>query len=330
MNMMLSWPWPVTLIVGLGLLTFCYLGWKRSRARGTWIRRTLMAICVILIGATPARMGQMEDFVVGADVFFVVDLTGSMAALDYDGENPRLDGVRHDIDEVLNDIPGAKYSIIAFDAEASEQLPLTSDQRAVRAWAETAQQEFSFYSAGSSVNRPAQLLEEKLERARERNPQNARIVIYMSDGENTRTQEINPDEENADFAGIADLVDAGWVLGYGTEEGGQMHAREVWVDEGDEDAEWIIDPDTNEPAVSRIDETNLQAIADQLGVEYQHRSEPSDLSVDADIAEITSDGRGDRAWLEPILWPIGLALLVLLSWEVWALAPHVRKAVQGR
>lgn len=325
MTFLYSWPLWLTIVLGLGLTAVCVAGWFRSRMTWSWIRRGLMVVCVVLIGLTPAKMGERPEQAVGADVFFVVDLTGSMAALDYDGDNPRLEGVRHDIEAALEKIPGARYSVIAYSSEASVQLPLTRDENAVRSWSQTAQQEFSFYSQGSAVNRPIELLKNELARAEEANPQNARIVIFMSDGENTKAGDLDPNEE-AQFDGVADLVDTGVVLGYGTEEGARMNVREAWSANVDQN-EFIIDPETREPAISKIDEENLQVIADQLGVPYEHRTSPSHLgSLDGiNIVEIVADGRGRAAWLIPVLWPVGIALLVLGVWEAIALAPELRR-----
>ena len=63
--------------------------------------------------AAPARRARAA-----ADVLFVVDTTGSMAALDYDGDSPRLDGVRADIVELAAEFPGAHFSLIRFDSQA--------------------------------------------------------------------------------------------------------------------------------------------------------------------------------------------------------------------
>ena len=48
-------------------------------------------------------------------------------------------------------------------------------------------------------------------------------------------------------------MDAGAVLGYGTEDGGEM----VYDDWGS----YVRDPETNQHAISKIDEDNLKKIA---------------------------------------------------------------------
>src|SRR5699024_4821190 len=103
----------------------------------TWERRALMVACIELLGLTPATKDITEERISNAEYYFIVDLTGSMAAEDYDGDGQRLDGVKADIRDIIEHNPGAQYSVIAFSSTATEQLPLTTDSRAVLAWLDT-------------------------------------------------------------------------------------------------------------------------------------------------------------------------------------------------
>ena len=60
------------------------------------------------------------------------------------------------------------------------------------------------------------------------------------------------------YESLKDLVDTGAVLGYGTEKGGKMREGHTYV----------YDHETYSDALSKIDEENLQKIADELGVQY--------------------------------------------------------------
>src|SRR5699024_7347103 len=170
--------------------------------------------------------------------------------------------------------------------------PLTTDGRAVRSWAETLSPELSDYSAGSAIDRPLEALTTTLERAAEQRPENVRLVFLFSDGENTRASGSNPDDI-ASYAPLAPLVDGGAVLGYGTTEGGQMPYVTA---NGSSPGEWIIDPETGAPAVSRIDEEQLRTVAADLHLEYRHRIDDASLAGLADgvdLDRITADGRRD-------------------------------------
>ena len=154
----MMWIWPVWLvalflILGLGACFFC---WNREKAshKGAWkdwTRRGLMVVAVASIGAAPSVALPQEKTVRGANVFFVVDTTGSMNAEDYNGKKPRLEGVRADIRQIVSRIPGARYSIISFNSGAVRELPMTTDAAAVESWVQTVKPEQSSYSNGSSV-----------------------------------------------------------------------------------------------------------------------------------------------------------------------------------
>lgn len=336
MILRMVWPvWALVIVVG-PLLALCVHAWLRARRTqdGTevaWLRRGGMVLSTLLIGLAPAVPAATETVETNAEVFFVVDRTGSMAAEDYDGGRPRLDGVRHDLVALMEALPGARYSVIGFDSQAARQLPLTTDSRAVRSWAETLRQEITWYSAGSTIDRPVAALTQALEAAAERNPANVRLVFLLSDGENTDGDNSSSTAQEGAYAALAPLVDGGAVLGYGTAEGGQMRSYDGTDASGPgTDAPWITD-DTqpgSPPAVSRIDETNLRRVAEDLGVEYTHRIEPGpvdQLVAGIDVEEIAADGRRDIDTYRDVYWPAAALLAVLTAWEAFELAARWRR-----
>src|SRR5690606_21157637 len=81
--------------------------------------------------------------------------------------------------------------------------------------------------------------------------------------------------------------------------------------------------DGEPPAVSRIDEANLRAIAAQLGVPYVHRDGPgptADLVAGIDFEALAADGRGDVESTRDLVWPWALGAGALLLWEVFSWA----------
>lgn len=325
MTLMMMWPWWATLAMTLSLAGLCVAGWRRSGDTATWVRRSLMVVAVALLGLTPATHITTQERASNADYFFVVDLTGSMAAEDFDGNEQRLTGAKADMSDIIAANPGGRYSVIGFSSTATEQLPLTTDSRAMLAWVETARRESTNFSQGSSLGRPAPVLKAALQRAAENNPENVRIVLFFSDGENTDSE-----ADEVDYGSLADFVDDGVVFGYGTETGGPM-LRSSWGT--DDRGIYIEDPETAENAISRIDEENLRALADQLGIDYVHRDSPGgagDLVASIPVDLIAADGRDDRRNLNPVLWPIGLALLGLVGWELWHLVPQVAALRRSR
>lgn len=329
MTLRMMWPLWATVLVFAPLLVLTI--WQTVRARGPrrlrWLRRAGMVAALVVIALTPAvPSSQSTEVTSNAELFFVVDRTGSMAAEDYNGTQPRLEGVRHDLQALTEAMPGARYTIISFDSQATQQLPMTTDARAVRSWAQTVNQEITSYSDGSAIDRPLVALGESLEAAAERNPANVRLVFLLSDGENTNEA---ADGEVASFAPLAELVDGGAVLGYGTPQGGNMRSYDGTANSGPgSDAPYIVDPSTGEPAVSVIDEGQLRTIAADLGVEYSHRispDPPDHLVSGIDVSEIAEDGRRDVRHYADVYWPAAALLALLLAWEAWELTRAMPK-----
>lgn len=290
----------------------------RGPQRRSWFARAGVVVAVAALGLGPSVPTTTDEQLgVAVDVFFVVDRTGSMAAEDWSEEQlPRLDGMRHDLPAIVAAIPGARYSIIAWDSQASRQLPLTTDAGAVRTWASTARQEITAFSSGSLVDRPLEPLQRALAGAAERDPGHVRLVFFLSDGEQTT------DGQPASYAPLADLVDGGAVLGYGTAEGGRMRSYDGAL-EPDPAAPYIVDDATGAEALSVIDEAALQAVAEQLGIAYAHRTGPDDVAplvAGLDPEEIASDGRRDAELWEAVLWPFALVVVALLGLEAWTTA----------
>lgn len=316
------WPLWALIIVLVPLVAACLVMLVRAaRHRTAWARRTVIALAVVWmaigVSTTDTNPTTVQS---NAEIFFVVDRTGSMAAEDYDTGLPRLAGVRHDLTEIVAAFPGARYSIIGWDSQATRQLPLTTDARAVRSWADTVHQELSSFSTGSQVDRPLDALAEALSGAAERSPSNVRLVYFLSDGENTDGEDSSASAELRSFAGLAPLVDGGAVLGYGTTEGGRMRVNDGVTPA--EQAPYIQDPGTGQDAISTIDEVTLRTIADQLGVPYAHRIAPdevTELTAGIDVQDIAGDGRREQVVHRPIVWPGAVVAVVALAWELFAL-----------
>lgn len=295
--------------------------WAAVRApqgrRLRWWTRVAAVLGLAAVGAGPSvPVPETNEQGVAVDVFFVVDRTGSMVAEDWSAESlPRWDGVRHDVPALVDVVPGARYSIISWDSTATRQLPLTTDARAVRSWAQTANQEITAFSSGSLVDRPLVALQRALVGAQERSPSHVRLVFFLSDGEQTAPG------TPASYAELAPLVDGGAVLGYGTAEGGPMRSYDGAL-EPDPDAPYILDGEGEgaPQAISVIDEEALRTVAEELGIAYVHRTGPDEVTslvAGLDPEEIASDGRRRLTTWSLVAWPFALLLVVPLGAEVW-------------
>ncbi|MEE1617108.1 vWA domain-containing protein [Brachybacterium sp. J153] len=292
------------------MLTLCVvLLVRRPRQRTAWLRRLLMVLLLAVVAlrpVTPIDAEQTERM--NANVFFVVDRTGSMNAEDYAEGQPRLDGVKADMQQIMGMTEGARYSIIAFDSSATSQLPLTTDAGAAAAWIDTLETEPTAYSQGSNVDRPLATLLSEITTVREEDPDSHVLVYFLSDGENT------DERESESFSAAQGYVDGGAVLGYGTPEGGPMKAQG-----GATDGEYITDS-SGQQGISMIDSAQLETIAGELGVPYLHRTDPEE-PIEGTMEGITlrpipSEDSRDVTSFEDWYWVASIPLTALLIWEL--------------
>ncbi|PRY69641.1 Ca-activated chloride channel family protein [Glaciihabitans tibetensis] len=328
MNITPMLPLPILIpVLGVAL---ALVVWQVIRHRGTrlareWSLRLLMLLLLAAVALRPGVGGTEPGPAAegGLEVYFVVDTTSSMAAEDFGDEgSPRLSGVRADISALAQTLAGAEFALITFDSSAVQRMPLTSDLSALRSAVTVLTQEVTNYSAGSSIDASTELLTRVLADAEEAHPDRPRVVYYFGDGEQTVAT------EPGSFAALEPSIDGGAVLGYGTEEGGRMLSYDGYADMYSEST-YIQDFTTTPPtdAISRIDETRLQSIADQLGVSYEHRD--SGQGVDSLVRGIefeTPDVTTETGTAPTELyWILVIPLLALLVREWIGLARALRE-----
>ena len=326
---------PVALVIIFTILLLGFGIWRLIAAekpslRLAWSLRIVMVILLLLVALRPTipggdtgprASGELE-------VWFVIDTTSSMAAQDYGDapaepsdpnapavtpENTRLAGAKADILEITQNLTGAKFSLVSFDAASTQRVPLTSDSAAVESATSVLTQEVTTYSRGSSIDEPVEMLAGLLEDAAAAAPDNPRVLFYLGDGEQTSGQEPGSFEE------LAPYLTGGAVLGYGTEAGGRMLEFDGFSDQYS-DVTYIQDysqsPATD--AISKIDEATLGTIADQLGVSYVHRTAPGDLDdvlAGIDVGELSIEPGTPPTTFE-LYWIIAIALGVLTLAEL--------------
>jgi Ca-activated chloride channel homolog len=341
---------PVPLIVALAVVAVATtVGRVRRGAPAPAIVRTVAMIALATVIAVDPTVpgGSSEARRAAADVLFVVDATGSSAALDYDGDKQRLEGMRLDIIELAAEFPGSHFSLIRFDAQARVELPWTTDLAALESAVSVMRPERAVYSRGTQLDRPLQAIDEQIPRL-SAGTSSYSVVFYFSDGEERRdatapqlpgvdrgTGVTLDDEEAAEaitsFTELAPDVDAGAVFGYGTTRGAPMleftgNDDELFVTDL---TPYVFDYANDTTAISRLDEGNLVEVADELGVAYRHRSEPGGLgaiaAAIADAAPTVSDGSRDTP--RRLYWIPALALFALLLWQA---AVSTNEAIAAR
>ena len=329
-----SWPLVIAVALVMAALLWWSARWAFSAladpgARASWWRRACLALVMVLILAGPAAAVTESTQVSNVEIYLVVDRTGSMAAEDWAGGpdaggGTRLDGVKSDLTAIRDAWPQARFCILALDGAAARELPLTSDLAAVTSWIGSLQQEITQRSQGSSLERILPLLVQTLDRAKEKNPEDARLVYILSDGEATDDGQgaAEASAAGATWAKAGQLTDGGAVLGYGTASGGMMRSFDGSSTPGS--GKYILDPDTGKPAVSVPDTRALASVAEALGVPYFQRTGGSDDVPTGDFTRqdvdaVLTDGREKKNRVRYLTWPLGIAASALAIWELVAL-----------
>ena len=112
--------------------------------------------------------------------------------------------------------------------------------------------------------------------------------------------------------------------GVGSTEGGKIPVIADGVSAGDSNTtdHWVVDPDTGEPGISKMDEKNLKDIADEISGTYVAVNASQTLA-DSVSAKSSKQWRmtttvKERTRTTPVVWPLAIALAILLAMEVGA------------
>lgn len=272
---------PILPVWLMGIICVALLLLKR---KGIWsfIRQIIFVALLFMINLRIMILDEeVPDIALNVDVLFVIDNTMSMLAEDYGtNEGRRIDAVKDDCEYIIEEFDGASFSVISFGNEVHEMIPYTTDTEIVREAILSLSGQTQLYAQGTGFNDVLAFTEGALENDRE----TFQVVFFISDGE------ITSGEELFRHSRLKRKIDAGAVLGYGTEQGGPMMAP--WY-AGDGAPSYVYsyndayrDDDYN--ALSRIDEGNLEEIAGDMGVPYIHMTRQSAMedTIESIMAEI--------------------------------------------
>lgn len=162
------------------------LGISGTILRQTKLRPIIWAACLIGIALTMKHAGQGEDVKVNPQdqyVLFVVDDTLSMYANDYKGGKPRMTGVIHDSEQIIDAFPGCKYGLISFHNEANMTMLFTDNAEYAKSVIESIAPLGTLYAKGTSVNTCKETVLAVLKDIYNRKGKKT-YVFYFGDGEN--------------------------------------------------------------------------------------------------------------------------------------------------
>lgn len=307
------------------------------KRKGAWnfIRQIIISILIFAINLRPALPTDTVTVISNdVDVLFVVDNTISMLAEDYGSDDGRrIDAVREDVAAIMEDFAGARFALISFGDNPVYMVPYTTSTDAIVQAVNSLEGETKNYAGGTSLNTAYDMMRDVLESNgndeddddddKDKDgpavPETDRVqvVIFISDGEITSNDRLRSYER------IAELIDTGAVLGYGTTSGGQMHVRDYALDDQLELLQYYDSNYNLVTALSKIDESNLKKLAGDMGVEYYHMTDHSDVEdvtgaingmiERGDFAQTEKEGEGSIE----IYWAFAAGLAVFMLYDLF-------------
>ena len=307
-------------IIPIWLMTILCIGMLLMKRRGVWnFIRQIMIVCLLFTINLRIMVfsHEVQKKELNVDVLFVIDDTMSMLAEDFDGNNTRLDAVKESCQYIVDKMEGCRFSVISFGNYANRLVPYTDDISVVMSCINSLEGTTKYVAQGTSLNLPYQPMLETLEGNYDEDGDRMQVVFFFSDGEITSKK-----EKLGSYADAGDYIGSGAVLGYGTEKGGKMlvhsYAGDLstpfYMQTRDKSGKMI-------DAISKIDEDNLESIADDLGVEYYHIEDAADMrdvvaDVYVDIDVYATEGTtGTEGYADTYYW-FAIALVVLLVYDL--------------
>lgn len=343
-----SYGWIVAIIAVLIVLVAMFFEIVPLRRKLALTNETLamrlrrIAICAMLVICilSPSIMrATMQRAVNATNVIIAVDITGSMRAKDANYDNKanieRIDAARAIVKQITKSYANASFAAISFGASTSVDVPLTPDAKAVDNWITTLLTEPTSIATGTSLDAPIDQTLLTAKAIHDAHPDDTTVLYVLSDGEETTQR------KRRTFSSLRAYITHAFVIGIGSFKGAKipLKSTKLSIDDyaSDQDAQrksegdsnlsssiqWVKDPSTGKPGISKLDEKNLRNIADELSGKYIHSSLNHTLGSEA--KPILShqwrmnETAKPRLRPEPIIWPFAAIATVLLIWElvVW-------------
>jgi Ca-activated chloride channel family protein len=326
--------WWISLAVCVVLIAAFCVGlafFLRTRATNDatgvdWTRRGVIAalMCVAILGPSVVTTTTSQA-VNRTDVFFAVDVTGSMAVDDAQygssAKMTRLNAAKKAVAGIMNLYEGASYAGVSFGTGASLDVPLTPDAHAISNWATNLAAEPTGVSSGSSLDAPLDTLLRTMQQTHTDHPDDTIVLYYISDGEQTSTS------TRRTFSSLRAFVQGGAAIGTGSTTGGKVPLIEASTKSSASNAgagsasttqQWVTDPSTKKAAVSKLDPDNLKDIADEISAGYLHMDATHTASalkttVSRQYSMLSTNKV--RTHITSFVWPLGIALFALIAWE---------------
>ncbi|MBO6020632.1 MAG: VWA domain-containing protein [Aeriscardovia sp.] len=319
--------WTLTILLDILLFLCCGTGflifWRHRNSSDSthldWLRRWLITIVAILLTLGPSVVtSSSSNAISDTDVFFAVDVTGSMAVDDaHYGSNraiPRIQAAKDAVENLVSMYPGAAFAGVTFGASATLALEPTTDVGAVQNWLRVMEVEPTDASNGTQLSEPVDTLLLAMQKVKKQYPRNIIVLYYISDGEQTR------DVEAASFSPLRQFVDAGAALGVGSVKGGKVPfiSPQDLSSGQSTPPRYLNEPGSSSPAISKMNPQNLKEIADQFSGTYLHLDQNTtvaSLSSYASHSYLVRETDRKHSMRDIQVWPLAIVMAALLLWE---------------
>ncbi|MSR44141.1 MAG: VWA domain-containing protein [Phycisphaerales bacterium] len=315
----LHWLWLVAL---LAIASAMAVAWRRRAMRsmidaqliariapafsplrhGIRAMLVIVAMMAVVLALTDPRMGTETEEVTrrGADVMFVVDVSRSMLA--EDATPSRLDRAKLFIDDAVQTMAGDRIGLVDFAGVAAMRTPLTLNYGAFMTSVADLQPK--------SLLRGGSMLGDALRLAAQSFSSDAiagRAIVLLSDGEDMGSDPISVAKEIFEKQGIRIMT-----IGLGdSRDGGRIPV----ADEGART--WLLHD--GQEVWSKMDPQTLRDIAQSAGGLFVEAG-----TAHIDLGEILQRSFADlqrgefetstiQRGIPRYQWPVGLALLLLVS-----------------
>ena len=285
---------------------------ERRVVRRRWLQVAAVALGLLALARPQLGERQAELARTGRDVLVVFDLSRSMTVTDV--APSRLEVARRAAWETVSAERGDRVGLVVFGGSAFLQLPLTTDQAALKLFLDAASPDDlgdPSTDIGNALATAAKIFEHEGERGH-------RAVLLVSDGET---------EEHSDLvkasAGLREEGIPVFALGVGTTGGGPVPA------DSSEAPEKFHRDHIGRIAMSRLEEGGLRQVARLTGGAYARADRAADRgALQAALATVrtrtlASEQSKERA--DRFQWPLALAVAALLGDAVLAAAAARRR-----
>ena len=211
----------------------------------------LTALAFLVTALANPKIGTKTETVKreGIDIVFAIDVSKSMLAEDV--APSRLEKTKQTVSQIISELSGDRFGIIAYAASAFPVLPITTDYAVSRMFLQSMNTDM-VSSQGTSLGEAITLAETFFEKGSKTN----KLLIMISDGEDHESGSENAASQ-AKKAGIKVIT-----IGMGTVKGGPIPIRENGrVGQFKRDG-------NDQVVITKLNEETLKSIAKKTGGGY--------------------------------------------------------------